>query len=108
MPHSLGSAEVEVSSLESATVISIAGEVDTASQEQLRLAARWAADRDLPVRIDVTRAALLDTSGMQLFSRLLSVERDRGRRITVVGASSRIKASLQLTGLADLLSFEDS
>jgi anti-anti-sigma factor len=107
LPTSPGAARIELDGSDSLTVIRVAGDVDLASQEQLRAAARWATDRDLPVRIDVSEASLLDTSGLQLFSQLAGVERQRGRSITVVGASSRIRTALALTGLDDLVIYED-
>lgn len=107
LPHSRGAAEVELASLDGATLIRVWGEVDVAAREQLRVAARWAADRDLPVRIDVSGATLLDTSGVELLTRLATTERNRGRSITVVGASSRIKETLELTGLGDLVIHEE-
>ena len=95
-------------SLDDQTVIAVSGDVDVAASDQLRLAARWAADRNLPVRIDLADATLIDTSGLELVSKVAATERKRGRTVVMVGASSRIRASLQITGLDDLVRYESS
>jgi anti-anti-sigma factor len=107
LPHRRGAAEVEVISLDDKTVIAVSGDVDVAASDQLRLAARWAADRNLPVRIDLADATLLDTSGLELVSKVAATERERGRTVVMVGASSRIKASLRITGLDHLVQFDN-
>lgn len=96
-----------MASTESVTVITLSGDVDVASQDRLRIAARWAADCNLPVRVDVSAATLLDSSGLELFTRLLRVERQRGRSITIVGAPPRIRTTLNVAGLDGLVIFED-
>jgi anti-anti-sigma factor len=107
LPHRRGEAEVEVTSLDSATIVTVAGDVDFASQDELRIAARWAADRNLPIRIDLTGAAFLDTSGLELISRLAGLELQRRRSLTLVGAPERVKHMLEITGLDDLVTYVD-
>ena len=85
------------------TVVRLSGEVDLSCSDLLSAARAEAAERGLPVRLDLSALSFIDSTGIGFVARLATLERDAGRRLAVVGTSRRITEALSLTGLDDLL-----
>jgi anti-sigma B factor antagonist len=87
------------------TLIMLSGEVDLALGEDLEFAGRDAIDRGIPVHVDVSKVTFIDSVGLGFLARLASAERDKGRRLSLLGAPRTVQESIRLVGLADLVEF---
>jgi anti-anti-sigma factor len=84
------------------TVVMLAGEVDGALAHELDAAHRQIVERDEPVQLDVYRLRFLDSIAVGFVARLAVDELERGRRVTIVGASRATRETLMLHGVAHL------
>jgi anti-sigma B factor antagonist len=101
------SGDVAFSLEPSVTGIRLTGAIDFALDRDLRIVARTALDRQLPVRVDLSAVTFLDSTGLGFVARLLHDENLARRRLTAVGASTMTRDRLELAGLDRLMTFED-
>jgi anti-sigma B factor antagonist len=87
------------------TLIRLSGEIDLALGDDLEFAGRDAIDRGTPVLVDVSKVTFIDSVGLGFLARLASAERDKGRRLSLVGAPRTVQESIRLVGLTDLIEF---
>jgi anti-sigma B factor antagonist len=86
---------------EGVTFLGIEGEVDAATQAQLRAAADEAlTDFTATLRIDLSQVSFIDSTGISALLRIR--ERAQADRHTLIidNPSARVRAVLELTGLA--------
>jgi anti-sigma B factor antagonist len=103
-----GSGDAAVFFDEALTLILLSGEVDLALGEDLEYAGRDAIDRGIPVLVDVSKVTFIDSVGLGFLARMASAERDKGRRLPLVGAPRTVQESIRLVGLTELVEFVDS
>jgi anti-sigma B factor antagonist len=103
-----GSGDAAVFFDEALTLILLSGEVDLALGEDLEYAGRDAIDRGIPVLVDVSKVTFIDSVGLGFLARMASAERDKGRRLPLVGAPRTVQESIRLVGLTELVVFVDS
>ena len=89
------------------SVIALSGAIDEAAIDELRVAVRWAADRALPVRIEVSPQTALTGGAAEVLAQLSSREQRRGRSLVVVGATAELRQALTDSGLHRLMIFDD-
>jgi anti-anti-sigma regulatory factor len=77
------------------TVIRLRGEIDAAHRSELETAARFAIVVGGAVRVDVAGMTSMDSTVIDLFTRLLRA----GRRPEVVGAGRRASELLEVAGI---------
>jgi anti-sigma B factor antagonist len=87
------------------TLIMLSGEIDLALGDDLEFAGRDAIDRGTPVLVDVSKVTFIDSVGLGFLARLASAERDKGRRLALIGAPRTVQESIRLVGLTDLVEF---
>lgn len=87
---------------EQLTVVMLAGEVDGALADDLETARREIVERAEAVQLDLYQVTFLDSIAVGFFARLAMDELERGRRVTVVGASRATRETLILHGVATL------
>lgn len=95
--------EVSVAFEAGAALITLAGEIDLAVKDCLDFVADQAIDRDLPVRVDVSRVTFMDSTGLSLLIRLAATERKSGRTLRVEGADRRVRDLLDVAGVSQVL-----
>ncbi len=82
--------------------VTVAGEVDIATSDQLLEAVRAAlARRPTLVRLDFVDTTFLDSSGLRA---VIAAERDvagAGARLTIAGMSAAVEKVLEVTGLLE-------
>ena len=89
------------------TLIMLSGEIDLALGPELEDAGRDAIDRDEQIRLDATAVSFLDSVGIGFVARITSASHQMGCPLTVVGASRRVRETLELAGLAELVAYTD-
>jgi anti-anti-sigma factor len=95
--------QVQVIPDEQMTLVMLAGEIDLAVREDMNEARQEVLARGLPVQLDLYRVTFIDSIGIAFIAQLLMTERDRGRRVAVLGASKATRQTLLVHGVADLL-----
>lgn len=90
------------------TLIMLSGEVDLALGDDLEYAGRDAIDRGEPVRIDLSRVTFIDSVGLGFLARMVSAEREHGRRLPLLGVRRNVRESVQLVGLGELVDFVET
>lgn len=89
--------------------MALAGELDLASAHAPLEAALqiFAAEPVECVLVDLSAVTFIDSSGLGGLVQLSNYARARGARVELSGASKRVRAVLELSGLASVLPFED-
>jgi anti-anti-sigma factor len=85
------------------TLIRLSGEIDPAVLDWLDFAQEQAIQRALPVRIDVSAATFMDSTGLALIIRVVAAERAHGRRVIVQGAGDEVEELLRFSGVDRLV-----
>jgi anti-sigma B factor antagonist len=85
------------------TLIRLAGEVDLAIAESLDFVAEEATKRDRPVRVDVSRVTFIDSTGLAFLGRLAAAGHAAGCAPQVIGASQRVRETIEIGGLTPVL-----
>jgi anti-sigma B factor antagonist len=89
----------------SEAVVTVYGEVDLATREQLResLQAATAAPGVRKIVVDLTQTRFMDSSGIHTLVRGYEEARKAGIDYYITGANGRVHRVLELTGVLDLL-----
>jgi anti-anti-sigma factor len=85
------------------TLIQLVGEVDLALADTLVVAAKEAATRAKQVRVDVEQVTFIDSTGLAFLGRLAAAGRETGSPPRVVGASRRVRDTIERGGLLPVL-----
>lgn len=85
------------------TLIRLVGEVDLALSDTLDVTAQEALTRGKQIRLDVERVTFIDSTGLAFLSRLAAAGREIGSPPRVVGASRRVRDTIELGGLLPVL-----
>ncbi|PZG01920.1 anti-sigma factor antagonist [Micromonospora deserti] len=91
-----------------ATVVTTAGDIDLDTSETLRTALRHAAEMGGHVVVDLTRAHLIDSTGLGLLVRAHRDARDRGVILCLAAPSRFIRTVLHTMRLDGVFSIYDS
>lgn len=89
------------------TLIVLSGEVDLALGPELADAGRLATTRAQPVRVDLTQVSFIDSVGVGFLARMAALERAAGSALLLIGASRRVRETVQLVGLAAVVRYGD-
>jgi anti-sigma B factor antagonist len=106
-PGGAGAGDASVFFDEDVTLIMLSGEVDLAIGDDLEYAGRDAIDREVPIRVDLSRVTFIDSVGLGFLARMASAEREHGRKVVLVGARRNVVEAVRLVGLADLVEFSE-
>lgn len=89
--------------------LTLAGELDLSSAHAPLEAALqiFAAEPVECVLVDLSSVTFIDSSGLGGLVQLSNYARSRGARVELAGASERVRAVLELSGLASVLPFEN-
>jgi anti-anti-sigma factor len=104
-PGHSGAGDASVFFDEGLTLIMLSGEVDLAIGDDLEYAGRDAIDREVPIRVELSRVTFIDSVGLGFLARMASAEREHGRKLSLVGARRNVTEAVHLVGLADLVEF---
>jgi anti-sigma B factor antagonist len=104
-PGRSGAGDASVFFDEGLTLIMLSGEVDLAIGDDLEYAGRDAIDREVPIRVDLSRVTFIDSVGLGFLARMASAEREHGRKLALLGTRRNVAEAVHLVGLADLVEF---
>jgi anti-sigma B factor antagonist len=104
-PGRSGAGDASVFFDEGLTLIMLSGEVDLAIGDDLEYAGRDAIDREVPIRVDLSRVTFIDSVGLGFLARMASAEREHGRKLALAGTRRNVAEAVHLVGLADLVDF---
>jgi anti-sigma B factor antagonist len=104
-PGRAGAGDASVFFDEGVTLIMLSGEVDLAIGDDLEYAGRDAIDREVPIRVDLSRVTFIDSVGLGFLARMASAEREHGRKLALAGARRNVAEAVHLVGLAELVEF---
>lgn len=90
-----------------ATMIVLDGELDIARRDDLEQAVSTAAAAAGDVVLDLRAVTFLDSSGLGAIARITGATETRSARVTVVGASRRVRHVLELAGIDRLVDLVD-
>jgi anti-anti-sigma factor len=99
--------DVQVFYDDDGTLIVLSGEVDLALGPELADAARLATTRAQPVRVDLTQVSFIDSVGVGFLARMAALERAAGSALLLIGASRRVRETVQLVGLDAVVRYGD-
>ncbi|MFL6099073.1 MAG: STAS domain-containing protein [Actinomycetales bacterium] len=85
------------------TLIRLVGEVDLALAESLDVTATEATASGKPVIVDVERVTFIDSTGLAFLSRLAAAGHEIGSAPRIVGASCRVRDTIEIGGLLPVL-----
>jgi anti-sigma B factor antagonist len=99
---------VEVRSADTATVISVSGELDLASSPALEEELERVAQSDAQlVVVDLRNLEFMDSTGLSVLVRAHQRAEENHRRLGLVNGSQQVQRLLTLTGVADRLMLTD-
>jgi anti-anti-sigma factor len=99
--------DVQVFYDDDGTLIVLSGEVDLALGPELADAGRLATTRAQPVRVDLTQVSFIDSVGVGFLARMAALERAAGSALLLIGASRRVRETVQLVGLDAVVRYGD-
>ena len=85
------------------TLVKLVGDVDLSLTESLDFVLEEATARTKPVRVDLSLVTFMDSTGLNLIAQLAATELQAGRRLSVRGATHRVRELLQIAGLMEAL-----
>ena len=89
-------------------LITLSGGVDLARRSDLDAVASLVIDYGAPARVDVSRVTFIDSSGLAFLASLVRAGDASGWRLVVVGASRRVRETLEVAGLLTALDLTDT
>jgi anti-sigma B factor antagonist len=99
---------VETSSDESATVLTVTGELDLATSPALEAELERASSGPELVILDLRGVTFMDSTGLSLLVKAQRRAQDARRRLAVVKGGAQVQRLLTLTGVAERLTLIDS
>jgi anti-anti-sigma factor len=99
---------VEISGDESATLLTVSGELDLATSPALEAELERASAGPELVILDLRGVTFMDSTGLSLLVKAQRRAQDSRRRLAVVKGGPQVERLLTLTGVADRLTLIDS
>jgi anti-sigma B factor antagonist len=99
---------VEISGDESATVLTVTGELDLATSPALEAELERASTGRELVILDLRGVTFMDSTGLSLLVKAQRRAQDARRRLAVVKGGAQVQRLLTLTGVAERLTLIDS
>ena len=100
---------VRTRTVNGATVVGVAGEVELHSARQLRAELLQACSGECPcVVVDLSAVSFIDSSGIGVIVGALKRARERGGSLVLVSPQPRVRRIFEITGLLGALPFYDA
>lgn len=88
-------------------LVGLRGELDMADQATLERVGDLAIECGLPVRVDVSELTFIDSTGLAFLAHLAAAGAAGGWKPVVIGASARVRETIELGGLLPVLDLID-